>query len=85
MSQREIISYLLTKPDVWVSREELIKELNVCKNTVAHNLVRLVKAGEIERTYERVKVPDKPKTTHVITWVRLTEHYKDSLRKEGLL
>lgn len=72
MSQRGIIDYLKKNPENWVNRDEIIKELGITKNTFDHNVLRLVSAGEIERTYERVDNPEKPKTKRIVTWIKLT-------------
>ena len=85
MGQREVINYLIKNQNDWITRDELIRVTNTSIDSMKITLRTLVQAGEIERRYERVDNPNRPGTKHVITWVKLTNHYKNRLKEEGLL
>ena len=85
MSQRDVIDYLKRYPDTWVTRDEIIRNMNLSLSSANYTIKALVKAGEIERRYERVEDLDKPGYKRVVTWIKLSNSYKLRLMKEGLL
>ena len=85
MGQREIIDYLKKFPNDWISRDEIQRATGCGEDSVVRCLKTLVKSGEIERRYENVYDTKNPAKRRVITWVRLTNHYKRLLKEDGLL
>lgn len=85
MSQRDVIDYLRTKPDDWVTTDEIAEKTGVSKSGINKNVFKLVKCGEIERKYGNLIDVNKASGYRLITYIRLTNHYKEMLKKEGLI